>query len=311
VTNNDAERIFAVVVTYLPQVQPLVDLLTVLAPQVTRILVVDNTSMDDDRVDSLCQKLHFPNVELTRLGSNFGIAKAFNIGIEAAISEGATHVLLSDQDSQPSFDMVSGLVRAEIELKKSGVPLAAIGPSFTNINSGDLFPFLVDVKGSLFFGRRSASPEHPHIEALTLISSGTLISVAAIKAIGLMREDFFIDSVDTEWCYRARALGYRLYGTAWATMLHRMGDSSLRVWYFGWFRANAYSPLRVYYQIRNLVRLHYLGYKGIRWRIRNIWSILGIFYFHVLYGKNRLEALRMAFRGLSDAFGGRMGKFEP
>jgi rhamnosyltransferase len=310
VTNN-VTKVFAVVVTFLPQAEPLINLLKVLTPQVTRVLVIDNTPEEDRIVESLCDELGLVQVELIRLGNNLGIAKAFNVGIEAAVSAGATHVLLSDQDSQPAPDMIQGLVRAEAELTSLGISLAAVGASFTNINSGDLFPFLVDVKGSLFFGRRSASPNQPHVEVLTLISSGTLIPVAAIKAVGLMREDFFIDSVDTEWCYRARALGYRLYGTAWATMLHRMGDSSLRVWYFGWFKANAYSPLRVYYQIRNLARLHYLGYKGIRWRIRNIWSILGIFYFHVLYGKSRLESLRMAFRGLSDAFGGRMGKFEP
>ena len=310
-TTSDATKVFAVVVTFLPEVQPLINLLKILTPQVTRVLIVDNTPEENEILESLCDELGLAQVELIRLGSNLGIAKAFNVGIEAAISAGATHVLLSDQDSQPAPDMIQGLVRAEAELTSLGVSLAAVGASFTNINSGDLFPFLVDVKGSPFFARRSASPNQPHVEALTLISSGTLISVAAIKAIGLMREDFFIDSVDTEWCYRARALGYHLYGTAWATMLHRMGDSSLRVWYFGWFKANAYSPLRVYYQIRNLVRLHYLGYKGIRWRIRNIWSIFGIFYFHVLYGKNRLEALRMAFRGLSDAFCGRMGKFGP
>lgn len=305
-----SERVFAVIVTYFPEVEPLADLITNLSSQVTRVLIIDNTPEADERVPLLCDKLALTQIGLTRLGSNLGIAKAFNIGIEIAILADATHVLLSDQDSQPASDMVQGLSRAERDLRKRGVPIAAVGPSFTNTNSGELFPFLVEIKGSPIYGRRSASPEQPHIEAFTLISSGTLISIEAIKMIGLMREDFFIDSVDTEWCYRARARGYRLYGTAWATMLHRMGDSSLRVWYFGWFKANAYSPLRVYYQVRNLVRLHYLGYKGIRWRVRNVWSILGIFYFHVLCGKNRLEALRMALRGLSDALDGRMGKFK-
>lgn len=307
--DEGSPRVFATVVTYLPEIRSLTTLIKILAPQVERVLIVDNTLKADLRVESLCQTLDLEQVQLIRLNENFGIAKAFNVGIESAISGGATHVLLSDQDSQPAADMVAGLLHAERDLTMQGIRVGAIGPSFTNINSGELFPFLVESKGSLFFGRRSASVSEPHVEAYTLISSGTLIPVSALKEIGLMREDFFIDSVDTEWCYRARQKGFRLFGTGWATMLHRMGDSGLRVWYFGWFKANAYSPLRVYYQTRNLVRLHFLGYTGVRWRIRNVWSILGIFYFHVVCGKTRLQALRMALRGICDGLRGRMGEF--
>ena len=310
-TDGSAERVFAVVVTYLPEVQPLAGLLKLLAPQVARVLVVDNSPEEDERVESLCEELMFAQVELIRLGSNLGIAKALNVGIEAAKSAGATHVLLSDQDSEPASDMVQELLRAEADLREQGLRVGAVGPSFTNVNSGKLFPFHVEVKGSPIHGRRSASLEQPHVNALTLITSGTLIPLSAIDVIGLMREDFFIDCVDTEWCFRARARGYCLYGTAWATMLHRIGDATLRVWFFGWIKGNAHSPLRIYYQTRNLVRLHYLGYRGIRWRVRNVWSIMAIFYCHVLYGNARLASLRMALRGLLDGFRGRMGEFKP
>ena len=149
------------------------------------------------------------------------------------------------------------------------------------------------------------------MNALTLITSGTLIPLVAFEDIGLMREDFFIDCVDTEWCYRARARGYALYGTAWATMVHRLGDAGMRVWFFGWIKANAHSPLRIYYQTRNLVRLHYLGYKGLRWRVKNVWSITAIFYCHILYGTAKLASFRMAMRGLRDGLRGRMGEFKP
>lgn len=309
--NDASQRVFAVIVTYLPEIKPLVDLITVVSSQVTRVLIIDNTPEADKRVPILCDRMALAQVELIRLGSNLGIAKAFNVGIEAAISAGATHVLLSDQDSQPAPDMVEGLIRAERDLTGSGVPLAAVGPSFTNINSGDIFPFHVKIKGRLLYGRRPATTKSPHVNALNLISSGTLISISAIKSVGLMREDFFIDSVDTEWCYRARALGYCLYGTGWATMHHRMGDSKLRVWYFGWTKANVHSPLRIYYQVRNLVRMQYLGYRGVRWRIKNVFSIMSIFYCHVFFGTTKLAALRMALRGILDGLRGRMGEFKP
>jgi rhamnosyltransferase len=310
VTEESAERVFAVVITYLPQIQALAGLIKLLVPQVARVLIVDNSPEDDGRVDSLCEDLALEQVEFIRLGRNLGIAKALNVGIETAKSAGATHVLLSDQDSEPASDMVEGLLRAETDLREQGHRVGAVGPSFINVNSGKLFPFHVKIKGSPIYGRRSASPGHPHVNALTLITSGTLIPLSAIEVIGLMREDFFIDCVDTEWCFRARARGYCLYGTGWATMLHRMGDATLRVWFFGWIKGNAHSPLRIYYQTRNLVRLHFLGYRGIRWRVRNVWSIMAIFYCHILYGKARLASLQMALRGLLDGLRGQMGEFK-
>lgn len=307
----DGSKICAVVVTYLPQIESLTNLLRLLLPQVACIVVVDNSPDNDLSVSSLCSRYASSSLQLIRFGENLGIAKAFNVGIEFAMTSGATHVLLSDQDSEPATDMVDGLLRAEANLRQMEIKVAAVGPSFTNINSGDLFPFHVQVKGHPLHGRRSATHGEPHINALNLISSGTLISADAIKAVGLMREDFFIDSVDTEWCYRARAKGYAVYGTGWATMRHRMGDSNLRVWYFGWVKANAHSPIRIYYQIRNLVRLHYLGYKGVRWKIRSFFSMAAIFYCHVLFGREKLTAFRMVMRGLADGIRGKMGMFKP
>lgn len=310
-TGGSGERVFAIVVTYLPQVEPLMALLALLAPQVSRVLVVDNSPQDDLRAERACANSGCSNLGIIRLGRNLGIAKALNVGIALARSADATHVLLSDQDSEPAFDMVNGLLRAEADLRRRVVRIGAIGSSFININSGKLFPFHVIVRGRPFYGRRSASAKEPHVEVITLITSGTLVPMATFDEVGLMREDFFIDCVDTEWCYRARAHGLLLYGTAWATMLHRMGDATLRFWFFGWIKGNVHSPLRIYYQIRNLVRLQFNGYRGIRWRIRIIWSFAAIFYCHVFYGHARRASLRMALRGLCDGLRGRMGEFKP
>ena len=303
--------VFAVVVTYLPHVEPLSKLLALLVPQVSRVMVVDNSPQDDLSAERVCRDPGFSNVEIIRLGRNFGIAKALNVGIAAARSAGASHVLLSDQDSEPAPDMVNGLLRAEADLRRTVTRIGAIGASFTNINTGKLFPFHVIVKGRPFYGRRSASVKEPHVDAVSLITSGTLVPMATFDEVGLMREDFFIDCVDTEWCYRARAHGFLLYGTAWATMVHRMGDATLRFWFFGWIKGNVHSPLRIYYQIRNLVRLQFDRFRGIRWRIRIVWSFAAIFYCHVLYGSARRASLKMALRGLCDGLRGRMGEFKP
>lgn len=300
-------KVYAVVVAYMPDASVLQNLLAALCPQVAGVIIVDNTPEDDSRVESICRDTAFGSVELIRLGNNQGIARALNVGIAAALEADATHVLLSDQDSLPASDMVSTLLEVAAELTVSGRRVAAVGPTYTDRYTGITFPFQVDVPGKFFYGHRRADTYQPVVEALTLITSGTLIPAAAFRVVGSMREDFFIDHVDIEWCHRARAAGYSLFGVAAAVMYHTMGEHALRVWYFGWRQESAYSPVRVYYRIRNFVALCRMPIIRPRWKLRNAWYWLGFTYSQTVFGKQRLACLKMALRGLWDGLRGRMG----
>jgi len=299
--------IYALVVTYFPQTQPLAALLLGLAPQVERILVIDNTPIEDRRVLILINELSLPQVELLRLGTNLGIAKALNVGIERAVLAGATHVLLSDQDSQPTKAMVAGLLRAYSELVARGLRVGAVGPTFTDHHTGVTYPFQVKVPYKFLYGHALPSIEFPLIETFTLITSGTLIPVTAFADVGMMNENFFIDHVDIEWCHRARAKGFKLFGTTYATMVHHFGDAYLNVWFFGWRKESAYSPVRMYYRIRNFVVLCKAPYVPVNWKIRNGWHWLGFIYSQTVFGQQRLAAMRMAASGLRDGLRERMG----
>ena len=134
------------------------------------------------------------------------------------------------------------------------------------------------------------------------------MSLEEKSTCGPMREDLFIDHVDIEWCHRARSRGWKLFGTSNASMLHSMGgEEPLRVWYFGWRQESAYSPLRMYYRIRNFVVLCGLDYIDVRWKIRNAWYWLGFVYSHVVFGHTKFASLRMAWMGLVDGLRGRLG----
>lgn len=308
-TVDDHPRVHAVVVTYVPEATPLRELLIALSPQVAHIHVVDNTPLVDERVERLLTNTTIGNVGLTRLGDNLGIAKALNVGIEAAITAGATHVLLSDQDSLPASGMVEGLLRAEYELRAQGHKIAAIGPSFVDQISTQAYRFQVRRSGGWFYARQEPSEEQPHVRTLSLITSGILIPVAALRDIGLMREDFFIDHVDVEWGHRAISRGYALFGTRYAQMSHHMGERTLRVWVFGWRSLSEYGPLRLYYRFRNFVYLLKLAYVPLWWKLRASWFWLGEAYAHVIFSRRRLEDLRMILRGCMDGLCGRLGRY--
>ena len=300
-------RVFSVIVSYQPDAEVLRALLDALLAQTAGVFVVDNTPAADQRVEALCTALTQPALHLIRLGENLGIARALNIGIDAALAAGATQVLLSDQDSLPAPDMVAALLAAMDDLQRAGQRVGAVGPTYTDRHTGITFAFQAHITGKFFYGHRRPDAAHPTVEALTLITSGTLVPAPVLREVGPMREDFFIDHVDIEWSHRVRAAGYALFGVGAAVMFHSMGDQALRVWYFGWRQESAYSTVRVYYRIRNFVALCRLPFIPWRWKLRNGWYILGVAYTQTVFGQQRLAALHMAVRGLRDGLRGRMG----
>lgn len=304
-------KIFAVIVTYNPDGSHFNALLSSLGGQCFKTIVVDNTESVDDPVSLYFPKnhQHIDRFHVIRLGENLGIAKALNVGIQFALDQGADFVVLSDQDSLPENDMVECLQRAYSELSALGIRVGAVGPTFTDLHRSMTLPFQVQLPGHFFYGHRVPSVAEPHIEALGLITSGTLIHMSTIRDVGLMREEYFIDKVDNEWCHRARAKGYRLFGTGWARMHQRLGEGGLKVWYFGWRDESVYSPLRIYYQLRNYVAICRLDYVDWKWKVRVGWFSLGVLYSQVLFGKTRSEACKKGLLGLWHGIINRMGKY--
>ncbi|MBL0354505.1 MAG: glycosyltransferase family 2 protein [Dechloromonas sp.] len=306
-------RVFAVVVTYFHENKTFEPLLRSLLAQVTRVIVVDNTPGDENPLlDTLLAAQGTPErCQLVRLRENLGIARAINVGLDIALAAGADFILLSDQDSLPADDMVPRLIRAYTELSALGMRVGAVGPTFTDLHTALTYPFQAQLPGRFFYGHQAPTMDEPHVEALTLITSGALIPGDVIRVVGPMREDFFIDHVDIEWCHRARWKGYHLFGTGWATMYQRMGEAPLRVWYLRWRYESAYSPLRVYYRLRNFVALWKLNFIDFRWKVRNTWYWLGIVYAHTFYSKQQnSKYFLFAIKGVWHGLRNRMGPYK-
>ncbi len=305
-------RTLAIVVTYYPNAAQLVELLVLLGQQVDSIFIVDNSDAMDDAVFQVVSGsgFAFESIRIFRFGSNKGIAAALNVGLELAIDESFDFVLLSDQDSRPAPEMVKNLRGAYFELACEGVKIGAIGPTYTDLYTSLTHRFQVQVDGRLFYAKRGATNESPHVEVLTLITSGTLIHVDVIRKVGEMREDFFIDHVDNEWCHRARGLGYKLFGTGWAAMQQRMGGEKLYVWCFRWRVENEYDPIRIYYRLRNFVALVRLDYVDWRWKVRSAFYWIYVVYAHVLFSKkNPSRCFLLAVKGIAHGYCGRMGPY--
>lgn len=306
------ERILAVVVTYLPTRSLLRALVEAYARQGADVLVVDNTPANDDCAWSYLEDLcaSDSSIRLVRCGKNLGIAAALNIGIEAALRENFDYALLSDQDSEPEPGMLSGLQEVHAALTARSIRVGCVAPAYFDLTTRQTFSFQVHLPGEFFYRNASGENALPWTEILTAITSGTLISHAALADVGPMCEKLFIDHVDTEWCHRARHRGFKLYGTSSVRLNHRLGDSELRIWLFGWRKCNEYSSTRLYYRFRNFVLLCRLPYISTRWKCRaSLYWMLSV-YGHLLFSASRRRNFRMIVRGLRDGLHGRSGPLE-
>lgn len=233
-------KICSVIVTYNPNFNKLANLINQLSLSGIYIIIVDNNSEKKLSFNG------FSNIDIISLKENSGIAKAQNFGISKAVRNNFEYILLFDQDSTICNDFIDNLYCDFFSITEQDK--AAIGPRFIDENHGFFFPALRFNKFGLI-KKLDVSNINKPINVSCLISSGTLISVKALKDIGYMKEEFFIDYVDTEWCFRALSKGYKLYMSNKAIMKHSIGDDTIR---FLNFKIPVHSGYRRYFRIRNL-----------------------------------------------------------
>lgn len=295
--------IVAIIVTYHPDLGVLSCLLNAIKHQVEQVLVVDNGSPTD--VDGFLAGRNDPAVHALCFGRNRGVAAAQNVGIAWAREQGASFVVLFDQDSIPELGMVALLHRAYQLKTDEGFRVAAVGPRYVDDRNRARASF------SRLSGIRILTEDCTiHKDAILadfVISSGSLISLEALNHIGCMNEALFIDQIDIEWGLRAKSLGYQSFGVHNAVMTHSLGEAPLS--FFGRKLLN-HSPLRHYYIVRNAVWLISRGHTPFGWRLYFIRMILVRYLLYPLWVTPRFAYFNMMTKGLWHGLRDRLGKLE-
>ena len=192
-----------------------------------QVIVVDNGSHDDSL--ALAQQ-QAPGITIIRNSCNAGFARAVNRGLEFARRD---FVLLLNNDAQLDanalqaftevFDQIPELVIAGGQLQypdgRAQNAVAAI-PSLT----GELLPkFLLKW---LDPQRHSGKPQVDHpIAVESVIGACMVFRRASLGHLGKLDEDYFFFMEETEWCQRARRLGYQVYYIPAARALHGQGQT--------------------------------------------------------------------------------------
>jgi rhamnosyltransferase len=234
-----------------------------------------------------------PAVTLVLNNANLGIASALNIGIRRA----RTHkwVLLLDQDSVIDDDMVHTLITVQTAFPDLD-RLALIGSAF-RVNDTEEAP------------HDPISSDNTWEEAESVITSGSLVSLKAYDIIGPFREEFFIDYVDTEYCFRARAKGFRVIRTQKRIMVHSVGAITRhRVLWFKKWTFN-HGADRRYYIARNdtiLLREYGSFAPGI-WALKSFGRSVRLCKRITLYEEQKFQKILAVAQGWWHGVRGQMG----
>lgn len=296
----------SVTVAFNPNPERLAEQLHALQGEVSDIIVVDNGS--ESAVARLPQLAGLP-MRVLSLADNTGVARGFNAGVAAARDRGAEFVLLLDDDSVPEPGMVEELIAACSGRagEDGALPVAAVGPRVQDARDAHDYPF---IRLGWTHNRhvRCGSGEGEVIACDFLISSGSLVPMSAFTVVGEFDETLFIDSVDLEWCCRARARGFGLYGVCAARLDHRLGDRRHSV--LNSFELVVHSPERIYYMTRNRFLLYRRPYIPLKWKLKDMLRWLAKFAATLVLIAPRAEYARMTVRAIGDALAGRAGKLE-
>lgn len=160
----------------------------------------------------------------------------------------------------------------------------------------------IAVLGSSQLAQPEGTP--PFKDSRTVITSGSLNRLSALKAVGGFNEALFIDCVDFDLCYRLGEAGYRTVQCNHIRLQHRQGHQEIRH-----FRGQRdvtfnYSPTRYYYQVRNNLYMarRFPGYRRqARRKIRRILRNV------LLFETNKPRKLAAILQGMLHVMIGRDG----
>jgi len=195
------------------------------------IMVVDNGSTDGS---AKAVRMEFPEAIIIQNSTNLGFAKANNQAMR--LSKGRNILLLN-----PDTQVKKGTIEA-LKAFMDGHPEAGVlGAQLLNSdgskqNSIANFPSLATelLNKSLLRwlwpdrfpgkGRKYTQP----IEVDSVIGACMMVRREAIDQVGLLDEDYFLFLEETDWCYRMKKAGWKVYHVPHAEVYHFQGKGAER-----------------------------------------------------------------------------------
>lgn len=275
-------KVGCVLVTYNPDRILFKNVLSSVSAQVDSVFIADNSP-----AESQTTPFNGNNIIYYPMQENCGIAAAQNVGITYFLEHNFDYIFFLDQDSLVEEQLVEKLLDDYIFLEKAGVNVVAVGPSVINRTSNKEYA-----------QRTKKTAFENMVEANELTSSATLVAAGSFDQVGLMDESLFIDGVDHEWCWRAKAKGnFCFFIDKTIYLSHQLGEGDR---FFALRKVAIPTPFRTYYQFRNYFWLLRRKYVPLRWKVKNGGKYFVKLFYYPLFVTPRKAYLANIFSGIRD-----------
>jgi rhamnosyltransferase len=288
-------------VLFNPDTDILRGLISAIAGEVQAIIVIANSPLSASVAVALSRAAGRTELTCEEYPDNIGLAAAYSRIVELAAARGASEVILFDQDSSPAPGTITKLAALMDTLQAAGVRPAVVGPR----------PIAPSQPGS----PHKPPTIHPHRPGTRIgsaqavwfvISSGGLISLAALAEVGSFEADFFIDAIDVEWCMRAWSRGYSCWLAEDVRMPHRLGAGLTKIAWPPWaFTLQPAWRLTLY--ARNQASLLGRRYVPLRWKLQWTTYFAAQVVFYAVIDRGRLGRAAALVKGFVAGLRGRLG----
>ena len=241
----------------------------------------------------------FGNLRQIRSPQNIGLGAGLNALMSAAREEGFSTLVLFDQDSVPTPDLIEQLAERWQDHSAKGHRLAAMGPRLGVPSDQGYKAIRYAWRGKpLTLGAAAVD---------FLPTSGSLVSIPAWVAVGPFRADYFIGSIDVEWGFRAWSQGYQSICLLDVEMAHRWG-TPIEEPGQGWRpQIVRQSDLRTFYYLRNSIDLLRQSYVPWRWHVGSAIRLVGQIGVLLIWRKLNWQAFNVVGRALWAGAKGQLG----
>jgi len=205
------------------------------------IWVVDNASTDDSVASA---RRLYPDVKIIQNKENLGFAAANNqafkrmqgryvvlLNTDTLLTEGAVERIYSFMEDRPDTGMACGQLLNPDESKQNSI---ANFPGVLSLLCNEtILRILLPEK----FPSKRKTFKHP-IEVDSCIGACLLVRKKAMDQVGFFDEKYFFFFEETDWAYRMKQAGWKIYFVPLARIYHFQGQSvghnfRSRVLYYG------------------------------------------------------------------------------
>lgn len=187
--------------------------------------LIDNNSADNSIQFT---RSNFPEIEIIKLDSNMGFAKAVNVGIKNSLKDGnAKFICLLNNDIECDTNFLAELKQCltSSEVGSGACKMMNYFDRTIIDNAGDF----IRIKGSPF-ARGHAEKDRGQYDKAELIwgacGGAAIYKRDVFETVGFFDEDFFAYYEDVDFNFRMQLAGYKCYYNPKAICYHKRGATS-------------------------------------------------------------------------------------